>query len=233
VIRRKVLHPKFIILLIVIVLITGLYYSGVYQQIEFTNIQKKLELIRELEQSSPLLLTFSFLACYVFLTALSIPGALVLTLLAGAIFGVTKGTILVSFASCLGATIAFILSRYLFREALINKYRRRYDTLNANLKGQEKSYLFFIRMIPLSPFVVINVLMGLTKIKLWTYTWITFVGMVPGNLVFVYAGRKISEITSPLEILTWPIILLLSALGLIPILLKKISKGSKWKDMHA
>ncbi len=215
--------PKLLLIAALVVVVGTFYGAGLHRELTLAAIQENLDQIRALNARWPLRVPAIFVAAYVFLTSLSIPGALVLTLLAGAVFGTGIGTALVSVASTSGATIAFLLSRYLFGEALLAKYRRRFLRLNEPLRRDGNRYLLTLRLIPVSPYVVINVLMGLTGIRTWSFIWITFVGMLPGNLVYVYAGRKLAQIGSPGEILTWPIILLLTSLGFVPVLLQKLS----------
>lgn len=213
---------KLIFLLIMVSVVALFYATGSYRYLELNFIQKNLDAIRSFYDLHPAPLIAVFLILYISITSLSIPGAIVLTLLAGAIFGVVPGTLLVSFASTAGATIAFLMSRYLLRESMMARFKDKLKTVNQKVKENGNSYLFTIRLIPVSPYVVINVLMGLTSMRTWNYIWITFVAMFPGNLVYVYAGRKISEIRSASEILSWPIILVLTFLGLLPLIIKKL-----------
>lgn len=198
------------------------YATGTYEQLDLAHIQNNLDKIRAFYHTNPISMILIFMSAYIAITAMSIPGAIVLTLLSGAVFGVWKGTILVSLASTIGATIAFLMSRYLFKESMMNRFRNKMGVINRKLKEGGNHYLFTLRLIPVSPFVVINLMMGLTHVSTWNFIWITFVGMFPGNLVYVYAGRKIAEIRSPSEILTWPIILILTFLGILPLILKKV-----------
>lgn len=163
------------------------------------------------------------------ITSLCIPGAIVLTLLAGALFGIYLGTFLVSVAATLGATFSFLLSRYVFRDYLILRFERKYNKINSYFEKKGNTYLFALRLFPASPFVVINLLMGLTKIKIINFSIITFVSMLPGNIIYVYAGLKLSEISDTSEILTFPIFLLLLALSLFPLFISIFSKKLKMK----
>lgn len=215
---------KILIILLIVSLLTFFYASGLYRELSFHNIQLNLQKIKDWYATSPVEMLAAFFSVYVLITSLSIPGAIVLTLLSGAVFGVWFGSLIVSVASCVGATIAFLMSRFLFRDALLKKNRARYHRMNAKFKKNGKSYLMSLRLIPVSPFVVINVMMGLTNIKVWDYIWITFIGMIPGTIIYVYAGRKISEIESPSEILTWPILLTLSVIAALPFILKWIAR---------
>lgn len=213
--------------------VAAIYLSGTYKEISFRNVQTNLDSIKAFYADTPVWMTSLFFLTYVTITSLSIPGAIVLTLLSGAVFGVLPGTLLVSVASTVGATLAFLMSRYLFRDYFLNKHSRRFDNMDRKFRERGTMYLFSLRMVPVSPFVVINVLMGLTSIKLWSYIWITFVGMLPGTFIYVYAGRKLSEISSPSEILTWPIVLTLTFLGLLPFIVKFLTKAKKnWEHVH-
>ncbi len=212
-----------LLLIFTVALALGFFYgSGFHHNLTLSEVQENLEKIRGLNTRAPILVQTTFILTYVFLTSLSIPGAIVLTLLAGSIFGTVYGTALVSFASTAGATVAFMLSRTIFRSVLMMKYRQRLLYFDQRLRRDGNRYLLSLRLIPLSPFVVINAVLGLTGIRTWSFIWITFVGMLPGNLVYVYAGRKIAAITSPTEILTWPIILLLTVIGLVPFIANRI-----------
>lgn len=213
---------KIVLIVFISSLILGIYFSGIYRLITFENIKTNLELIKEYYASNPLAFTAQFVGVYVLITSLSIPGAIVLTLLSGAIFGVVTGTLIVGLASTTGATIAFLYSRYIFRDFFRERFKDKLHNFDKRFKEEGNRYFFSIRMVPVSPFVVINILMGLTPIKLWNYIWITFVGMFPGTLVYVYAGRKMSQLDSPSEILTFPILILLTTIAFLPFLFKKL-----------
>lgn len=163
---------------------------------------------------------------YVVVTGLSLPGAAILTLLMGWLFGFLGGLVLVSFASTSGASIAFLLSRYLMRDTIQNKFGKRLKSFNDALAKEGAFYLFSLRLIPLVPFFVINVVMGLTPIKLKTYWWVSQIGMLPGTAAYVYAGYSVpslqkfaddglSGIVSPQLLAAFVI------LGLFPIVVKK------------
>jgi uncharacterized membrane protein YdjX (TVP38/TMEM64 family) len=190
--------------------------------ITFENIQHNLERIQDYYAKNPVTFTAQFIGLYVLITSLSVPGAIVLTLLSGAIFGVIPGTLIVSLSATLGATIAFLYSRYIFRDLFREKFKDRITRFDTRFEEEGNAYFFSLRMVPVSPYVVINILMGLTPIKLWNYIWITFLGMLPGTLVYVYAGRKMSELHSSSEILTLPILILLTSIAFLPFFFKKL-----------
>ena len=212
--------------------IAAFYFTDLNKQLEFQTIKDNLDSLIESYKVHPVKTFSLFVGSYILLTSLSIPGSFVLTLLSGAIFGVTYGTLIVTLSGTIGATVAFLMSRYLFRDAVLNRFSERFKVMDKKFRKNGKGYLFSLRLLPASPFVVINLLMGLTSIKTWTYFWVTFTGMLPGGLIYVYAGRKISEINSPNEILTWPLILLLTGLGVLPWVVKFFSQLMQKKRDH-
>lgn len=228
------MRTKLLIIVVLVILISAFYFSGAHQHLELASVQNNLSKIQNAYDKSPVIVLLAFTGLYIFITGLSIPGAIVLTLLSGAIFGIWQGTLLVTFCCTAGAVISFLTSRYLFKENIEKRFSRQFKTINNKLVHHGNYYFLTMRMVPVSPYVVINLVMGLTKMKLFTFAWMTFVGMLPGNFVFVLAGRKISQIESPGEILTWPILVTLTLIGLLPIIVKKIvSNIDKRDQLHS
>lgn len=223
---------KLFIVLFVFILVSVFYFTGAHQYLELNSIQRNLALIKEAYRDSPITVLVAFAGLYVFITGLSIPGAIVLTLLSGSVFGPVQGTLLVNLCCTTGASISFLISRYLLRGVVEKKFIRQSNAINRKLVSHGTQYLLTLRMLPASPFVVINLVMGLTKMKLFTFSWMTFVGMLPGNFIFVYAGQRISKMDSPNEILTWPVIVTLTIVGLLPLFVKRIL-GHKEKKLEA
>src|SRR6056297_3104917 len=160
-------------------------------------------------------------AAYVLVTGLSLPGAAVMTLAIGWYLGFGTGLLLVSFASTTGATMAFLLSRYLFRDFIQSKFSEKLGSFNENLKREGAFYLFTLRLIPVVPFFVINVVMGLTPMKTRTYWWVSQIGMLPGTAVFVYAGSTFPSAASLAQegaggLINWQLIVAFAALALLP-----------------
>lgn len=216
---------KLSLLTLVISLIALFYFMGGSRYLELSFIQNKLNIIQDKFAQSPWEVTLIFTGIYILITSLSIPGAIILTLLSGAIFGTFPGSLLVTFSSTTGAALAFLMSRYLFRDFMQRRLARTFHKMNRKVKQEGRLYLFILRMVPVSPFVVINLAMGLTNMRLWSYVWITFLGMYPGTYIYVYAGQKISEITDISQILSWPIMLSLTALGLFPYLARQLARN--------
>ncbi|MEK6577827.1 MAG: TVP38/TMEM64 family protein [Bdellovibrionota bacterium] len=163
-----------------------------------------------------------YFVTYVGVTALSLPGATILTLGGGAIFGVLLGSILVSFASTLGATCAFLISRYVLRNWVQKRFSKNLKMVNEGVKKDGRLYLLVLRLLPVVPFFVVNFLMGLTSLPSWTFMWVSQLGMLPATVIYVNAGTQLAQIQSLNDILTFRILLSLSALGLLPIATKFI-----------
>ena len=168
-----------------------------------------------------LLSVSGFFVLYVAVTALSIPGAAVMTLAAGAVFGLLVGTVLVSFASSIGATLAFLLSRFLLRDWVEQKFGATAEKLNQGVQNEGAYYLFTLRLVPLFPFFAINLAMGLTRLKTLTFYWVSQLGMLAGTIVYVNAGTQLGQIKGTGDILSPALIGSFVLLGLFPLLAKK------------
>ena len=162
-----------------------------------------------------------FFTLYVLITALSIPGAAIMTLAAGAVFGLVTGTILVSFASSLGATLAFLLSRFLLRDYVEQKFAGTSEKINSGIQNEGAYYLFTLRLVPLFPFFVVNVVMGVTRLKALTFYWVSQIGMLAGTVVYVNAGTQLAQLESTSDILSPGLIGAFVLLGVFPLLAKK------------
>ena len=152
------------------------------------------ETYQTLYQSHPLETAGLFFTIYVLVTALSIPGAALMTLIAGAVFGLSQGLLIVSFASSLGATLAFIMSRLLLKDWVQSKFSNHLKTINAGIEKDGPFYLFTLRLIPVIPFFAINLLMGLMPISAWRFYWVSQLGMLAGTAVYVNAGAELGEL---------------------------------------
>ncbi|MDH3461047.1 MAG: FAD-dependent oxidoreductase [Burkholderiaceae bacterium] len=181
----------------------------------------------------PLLVASVFMAVYVAVTALSFPGAAVLTLAAGAIFGLLAGTVIVSFASSIGATLAFLASRYVLRDSVQSKFTDRLADINRGIEKEGSFYLFTLRLVPLVPFFVINLAMGLTKMKVVTFYGVSQIGMLAGTVVYVNAGTQLSKIDSLRGILSPGLIGSFVLLGVFPLLARKIVELVKRHKVYA
>ncbi|MEH6445442.1 MAG: FAD-dependent oxidoreductase [Oceanospirillaceae bacterium] len=213
---------KIIIVVIALAVAIAFYQLGLDQYLSLEGIKESQASITELNQQNPFLIAVSFLAIYVIVTALSIPGAVVLTLGAGAFFGLFWGTILVSFASSIGATIAFLVARYLFKESAQKRFGDKLKAVNQGIENEGAFYLFTLRLVPLFPFFMINLVMGLTPIRTVTFYWVSQIGMLAGTVVFVNAGTQLAQIDSLSGILSPALLFSFVLLGVFPIVAKKI-----------
>ncbi|EKF9499402.1 TVP38/TMEM64 family protein [Vibrio cholerae] len=163
-----------------------------------------------------------YFVVYVLLTAFSIPGATVVTLLGAALFGFWLSLLLASFASTIGATLAFLSSRFLLRDWVQAKFADKLQTINQGIERDGAFYLLSLRLIPIFPFFLINLVMGLTPISTWRYYWVSQLGMLPGTAVYLNAGTQLAEISSLGEIVSLPVLASFVLLGVFPIVVKWI-----------
>ncbi|WP_428633393.1 FAD-dependent oxidoreductase [Sedimenticola sp.] len=220
------MNRKRVVTFIVLALAIASYFIfdlGQYLSLEYVKSQQAA--LESYRQAHPLQTAAVMFVIYVLVTALSLPGATVMTLVVGAIFGLLWGTILVSFASTLGATLAFLISRFLLREMVQNRFGDKLKAINAGIEKDGAFYLFGLRLVPLFPFFVINLAMGLTTLKTRTFLWVSQVGMFLGTLVYVNAGTQLGQLESPSGILSPGLIFSFVLLGVFPIIARKILEG--------
>ena len=198
---------------------------GQYFQIEF--FRSKQAAIEEFRRANPLAAGGIFFAIYVAVTGLSVPGAAVLSLVVGAIFGLLWGTLIVSFASSIGATLAFLSSRFLFREPVRSRFGDRLRAIDAGLEREGAFYLFALRLVPVFPFVVVNLLMGLTPVRTRAFYWVSQIGMLPATIVYVNAGTQLATLTSIGGLLSPELIGSLVLLGIFPLIAKRVIETAK------
>ena len=174
-----------------------------------------------------------FFAAYVAVTALSLPGAAIMTLLAGAVFGLVVGTVIVSFASSLGATLAMLFARYVLRDSVKARFGARLADIDKGVQREGAFYLFTLRLVPVFPFFVINLVMGLTAMKAATFYAVSQLGMLAGTLVYVYAGTQLAQINSLAGIVSPGLVAALVLLGVLPLLAKKLVDAVKARRVYA
>ncbi|MBP6441939.1 MAG: TVP38/TMEM64 family protein, partial [Sphingorhabdus sp.] len=187
---------KAILVLVLLGALVAYFVFDLGQFLSLENFNASQAEIVAAKDANPVLYITGFFILYVAVTGLSIPGAAIMTLIAGALFGVLVGTILVSFASTIGATLAFLSARFVLRDWVQGKFGERLRAIDEGLEKDGAFYLFTLRLIPVFPFFVINLLMGLTRIKTRTFFWVSQLGMLPATIVFVNAGTQISYIES-------------------------------------
>ncbi|MCF6249129.1 MAG: FAD-dependent oxidoreductase [Desulfobacula sp.] len=203
------------------------------QYLSFTALKSRLEIFKEFYVDHKMATMAVYFAAYVLVTALSLPGAVIMTLAGGALFGLFTGTIIVSFASTIGATFAFLVSRYLFRDWVQNKFGSKLTAINRGVEKEGGFYLFSLRLVPVFPFFVINLLMGLTKVRALVFYPVSQAGMLPGTLVFVNAGTQLAKLESSAGILGPNIIISFALLGIFPIVAKRITDYMRQQKVYA
>lgn len=209
---------------LVALVLFGLWRSGVLEQLTLANLKaRQLELGAWVEAHRWLAIGGFFLL-YVAATGISLPGAAVLTLAAGALFGLAIGTLIVSFASSIGATLAFLASRFILRDGLSGRYRERLHAFNQGIDQDCSFYLMGMRLVPLFPFVLVNLMAGLTLMSVRKFYLVSQAGMLPATLVFVFAGTQLARIESPGDVLSPGMLLAFTLLGLLPLLLRQVLK---------
>ncbi|MBV7266371.1 FAD-dependent oxidoreductase [Erythrobacter ani] len=224
---------KTIIIAAIAALIAAYFLFDLGSYLTIEAIKQRASDADQFYQENPALVLAGFFAIYVGVTAASLPGAAILTLAAGALFGLVVGTILVSFASTLGATLAFLSSRYVLRDSVESRFGERLKAINDGLERDGAFYLFTIRMIPLFPFFVVNLVMGLTRIKTWTFAWVSQIGMLLGTIVYVNAGTQLAQIDSLSGIASPGVIGSFVLLGIAPWIAKGIIGIIKRRKVYA
>ena len=217
------MRPSRIVLLLILAGLIGLFFAFDLQRFltpEFFSTQR--EAIATFQAQNPWLTALAFFVIYILVTGASLPGAAILTLIAGALFGLVQGVILVSFASTLGATLAFTIARYLFRDAVRSKFGQQLGAIDRGVEKDGAFYLFAMRLVPAVPFFVINLAMALTPLSTWRFYWVSQLGMIFGTVVFVNAGAELGQVASVGDILSPTLWISFALLGLAPLIAKKI-----------
>lgn len=211
------------IILTTAILLIGLFFAfNLHQVLTLDGLKARMDEFRNWQQNSPALVAVGFFLIYILVTALSLPGAAILTLAAGGLFGLVTGLIIVSFASTIGATLAFLVSRYLLRESIEKKFSKRLKPINEGIERDGAFYLFTLRLVPIFPFFLINLLMGFTKIKTLTFYIVSQIGMFAGTIVYVNAGTQLAQLDSLKGILSFNLLLSFALLGFFPLIAKSI-----------
>jgi uncharacterized membrane protein YdjX (TVP38/TMEM64 family) len=208
--------------IVILVLVCGFFYFDLPHYLNLEYLKAQQQSLEKFKDSHFLQALIGYALIYIVVTALSLPGAIILTLAGGALFGVFWGTLIVSFASSIGATVAFLAARFLFRDWVNKRFGERLVAINAGISRDGLYYLFTLRLVPLFPFFMINLLMGLTTIKPFSFYWVSQIGMLAGTLVFVNAGTQLANIETLSGILSPVVVGSFTLLGVFPIVAKKI-----------
>ncbi|WP_075791326.1 FAD-dependent oxidoreductase [Massilia putida] len=203
---------------------------GRYANLGF--LKSSQDALRASYDAHPMQSIAAFAALYILATALSVPGAALMTLAGGAIFGLGLGALIVSFAASIGATLAFLASRHLLRDWVRARFGRKLDTIDHGVERDGPFYLFTLRLVPLFPFFAINLLMGLTPLRTWTYYWVSQLGMLPGTLLYVNAGTQLARVRSVHDILSPTLLGSLVLIGLLPLMANKVLQASKARKIY-
>lgn len=224
---------RFAALMVVVALLGGFFYFDLGSYLTLTNIKAEQAALAELAQDRPVMFISSFFAVYVLATAISIPGAATaLTLIAGALFGLWWGLLIVSFASTIGATIAMVIARWLFREQIQKKFSRQLEVINRGVEKEGAFYLFTLRLVPIFPFWAINLAMALTRMSVPAFFIVSQIGMLAGTIVFVNAGTQLGQIEDPSDVISVSLIGSFVLLGIFPLLAKRFVDWVKARRVY-
>jgi len=211
---------KLAVLALIAAAIAAWFYLDLGSYLQFDTLKQRLGELRAWYADNPALAGLLYFVLYVAVTALSVPGAAVMTLAGGALFGFWYALLLVSFASSIGATLAFLVSRLLLRDWVQGKFGRQLRAFNAGFAKDGAFYLFSLRLVPIFPFFVINLLMGLLPIRTWRYYWVSQLGMFPATAAYVNAGTRLGELDSAAGIISPALLLSFVLLAVFPLLAK-------------
>ena len=216
------MFKKIALLGVIVAAIFSFFYFDLNSYLTLQGMKDSLDTFQSQIAQNPVLSIGVFFAIYVAVTALSLPGAAILTLAAGALFGLVQGLVIVSFASSVGATLAFLVSRFILRDTVRSKFKEKLKKIDEGVEKQGAFYLFTLRLVPVFPFFLINLLMGLTSLKTWTFYWVSQVGMLAGTAVYVNAGTQLAQIDSLSGIVSPGLIFSFVLLGIFPWIAKAI-----------
>ena len=214
-------NKRWWLLAVLVLAVGGFFGLGLGRYLSLDYIKSQQSQLEAWRAARPLAAALIFFAGYVAVTGLSLPGASIMTLAAGAIFGVAWGTLIVSFAASLGATLAFLLSRLVLKEWVQSRFGARLVAVDAGIRKDGGFYLFTLRLVPAFPFFLINLAMGLTSIRTWTFYWVSQLGMLLGTLIYANAGTQLARIGSASDIASPGLLISLALLGVVPLLARK------------
>ncbi|HSD61725.1 MAG TPA: FAD-dependent oxidoreductase, partial [Burkholderiales bacterium] len=224
---------KLLLLAVIAAVVAAFFYFDARQYLNLEFLKAQRGALEAYFRAHPAQTVLAYFIAYVVMAALSLPGAALMTLAGGAIFGLLWGTVIVSFASTLGATLAMLGSRFLFRDSVQGRFGGNLNAVNEGIARDGAFYLFTLRLIPVFPFWLINLLMGLTPFPAPTFFWVSQVGMIPGTLVYVYAGTELAQIQSLSGILSPGLLFAFTLLGVFPFIARKFVDWVKARRVYA
>ena len=223
---------KIVLIIAVLMVVVGFFYFDLNDLLTLEGLKGSMDQFDQYKAQSPWLVIGGFFLVYIVVTALSLPGATIMTLAAGALFGLAQGLLVASFASSIGATLAFLVSRYLLRDSIQQRFPERLESIDSGVKKEGAFYLFTLRLVPIFPFFLINLLMGVTAIKARTFYWVSQLGMLAGTFVYVNAGTQLAQIDSLSGILSFNLIASFALLGFFPLIAKGILNMLKKRRVY-
>lgn len=219
---KKDMLNKIAVLIFILTIVAAFRFFHLGQYLTLAHIKESRQEYMMLYNEHKALVITGYMAVYILATSLSLPGAVVLTIAGGALFGLLTGTIVVSFASTIGATLACFASRFFLRNWVEEKFSDKIGKVNEGIQKEGAFYLFSLRLIPLFPFWLINLVMGVTKMRLVTFYWISQIGMFPATVVYVNAGKELARIESLKGIISPGLVISFALLGIFPLASKRI-----------
>jgi pyruvate/2-oxoglutarate dehydrogenase complex dihydrolipoamide dehydrogenase (E3) component/uncharacterized membrane protein YdjX (TVP38/TMEM64 family) len=226
-------RTRLLVAALVAVAIAVFFAAGGHHYFTFEALKQQQATIDGWYRAHPLQTVLLYFAVYVAVTGLSLPGATLLTLAGGAVFGLFWGTVIVSFASSLGATLAFLASRFVLRDWVRGRFGERLKAIDEGLAKEGALYLFTLRLLPVVPFFLINLSLGLSAMRVWTFYWVSQIGMLAGTLVYVNAGTQLARLDSPRGILSWQLLGAFLLLGIFPLIAKKLVDSLKARRVYS
>lgn len=210
------MNKKIVLFCCLLVLVVSYWLLDIQQYLELNNVKSHLAAVEDYVRQHLLVSLLLFFFCYVVITGLSLPGALILTLVSGHLFGFWLGLLTVSFASTLGATLAFLSARYLLRSWVESRFQRLSAIINLGVEKDGKMYLFSLRLVPLFPFFAINLACGITRMRVWSFYWVSQLGMLAGTMVYVNAGVQLSQLESISGVMSFDVVFSFILLAAFP-----------------
>jgi pyruvate/2-oxoglutarate dehydrogenase complex dihydrolipoamide dehydrogenase (E3) component/uncharacterized membrane protein YdjX (TVP38/TMEM64 family) len=226
-------RARLLVAALVVVAIAVFFAAGGHRYFTFESLKQQQAAIDGWYRAHPLQTVLLYFAAYVAVTGLSLPGATLMTLAGGAVFGLLWGTVIVSFASSLGATLAFLASRFVLRDWVRSRFGERLKAIDEGLAKEGAFYLFTLRLLPVVPFFLINLALGLSAMRVRTFYWVSQVGMLAGTLVYVNAGTQLARLDSPRGILSWELLGAFLLLGIFPLIAKKVVDSLKSRRVYS
>ncbi len=223
---------KVLLLLVFLAVISLFFIYDLQQYLSLEVLKTQQHAMESYRSEHPALTVLIYMLLYIAVTGLSLPGATILTLAGGAVFGLIWGTLIVSFASTIGATLAFLAARFLFQDTVTTHFASRLKIINQGIERDGAFYLFTLRLVPVFPFFMINLTMGLTTLRLWTFYWVSQLGMLAGTIVYINAGTQLAKIDSLAGILSPALLASFALLGIFPLAAKRIVETIKARQIY-